>query len=206
MGGDSLPGREPSRAERQPLERQRPNVKLKLLRLATLAAVTVLAAVAAATAGAPPPSRVFGHIYVNDNTAVVNTIAAFDRHADGTLTPMPGSPFVAGGVGAGEGLASQGSLQLSSDVAEQAQLVDKAELDRRRGQAGAADRDALVGRVERRSSLLGHRRFGEPGVALDAVECAAEDDLRDRAPDVGERGPELVSRSDGSVSHTNIVS
>jgi hypothetical protein len=51
MGGDSLPGREPSRAERLPLERQRPNVKLKLLRLATLAAVTVLAAVAAATVG-----------------------------------------------------------------------------------------------------------------------------------------------------------
>src|SRR5207249_3172251 len=54
------------------------------------------------------------------------------------------------------------------------------------------DRDVLVGRVERRSSLLGHRRLGEPGVALDAVERAAEDDLRDRAPDVGERGPELA--------------
>src|SRR5919109_1096232 len=37
-----------------------------------------------------------------------------------------------------------------------------------------------------------HRRLGEPGVALDAVERAAEDDLRDRAPDVGERAPELV--------------
>src|SRR5215216_4452246 len=77
-------------------------------------------------------------------------------------------------------------------IAEHAQLVDEAELDRRRGQAGAADRDVLVSRVERRSGLLGHRRLGEPGVALDAVERAAEDDLRDRAPDVGERGPELV--------------
>ena len=40
-------------------------------------------------------------------------------------------------------------------IAEQAQLVDEAELDRGRGQAGAADRDVLVGRVERRSGLLG---------------------------------------------------
>jgi len=39
-------------------------------------------------------------------------------------------------------------------IAEHAQLVDKAELDSRRGQAGAADRDILVGRVERRSGLL----------------------------------------------------
>jgi hypothetical protein len=72
------------------------------------------------------------------------------------------------------------------------QLGDKAELDRCRGQAGTADRDVLVGRVERRSGLLGHRRVSEPVVALDAVERAAEDDLRDRAPGVGERGPQLV--------------
>jgi hypothetical protein len=43
----------------------------------------------------------------------VNTIGAFDRHADGTLTPMPGSPFAAGGVGTGKAIASQGALQLS---------------------------------------------------------------------------------------------
>jgi 6-phosphogluconolactonase len=36
-------------------------------------------------------------------------------HADGTLTPMPGSPFAAGGVGIGKAIASQGALQLSSD-------------------------------------------------------------------------------------------
>src|SRR3954470_18986131 len=59
-------------------------------------------------------------------------------------------------------------------------------------QAGAADPDIVVGRVERRSDLLGQRRLGEPGVALDAVERAAEDDLRDRAPDVGERGVGLT--------------
>src|SRR5215212_3824807 len=77
-------------------------------------------------------------------------------------------------------------------MSEHAQLVDEAELERLRGQAGAADRDVLVGRVERRGGLLGQWRLGEPGVALDAVERAAEDDLRDRAPDICERGPELV--------------
>src|SRR5437868_5616635 len=40
-------------------------------------------------------------------------------------------------------------------MAEQAQLVDEAELDRLRGHAGAADLDVLVGRFERRGGLLG---------------------------------------------------
>jgi 6-phosphogluconolactonase len=60
-------------------------------------------------------SGVVGHVYVNNNTRGVNTIGAFDRHADGTLKPMPGSPFLAGGAGTGTGLASQGALQRSSD-------------------------------------------------------------------------------------------
>jgi 6-phosphogluconolactonase (cycloisomerase 2 family) len=54
-------------------------------------------------------------VYVNDNTTGANTIGAFDRHADGTLTPEPGSPFAAGGAGTGAGLASQGALQISPD-------------------------------------------------------------------------------------------
>src|SRR5829696_294569 len=91
-------------------------------------------------------------------------------------------------------------------VAEDAQLVDEAELDRRRGQAGTADRDVLVRRVERRGDLLGQRRLGEPGVALEAVERAAEDDLRDGAQTSANSAPSSLSRSDGSVSHTNIVS
>src|SRR5271167_1289677 len=60
-------------------------------------------------------SFVVGHAYVNDNTAVSNTVAGFDRHADGSLTPIPGSPFLTGGAGSGAGLASQGAIQLSSD-------------------------------------------------------------------------------------------
>ena len=60
-------------------------------------------------------SPVVGYTYVNDNTAGANTIAGFDRHADGSLTPIPGSPFTAGGTGLGAGLASQGAIQATAD-------------------------------------------------------------------------------------------
>ena len=81
-----------------------------------LGLVAAAAAVAAVPASASADtSQVVGHVYVDDNTAGTNTIGAFDRHADGTLTPEPGSPFPAGGAGTGAGLASQGALQLSAD-------------------------------------------------------------------------------------------
>ena len=79
----------------------------------SIVVASALAALPAGSAASAP--GVVGHVYVNDNTTGVNTIGAFDRHADGTLTPMAGSPFVAGGAGTGTGLASQGSLQMSSD-------------------------------------------------------------------------------------------
>ena len=82
-----------------------------VLGLATAAALAVPAS-ASASADASP---VVGHVYVNDNTKGTNTIGAFDRHADGTLTPEAGSPFAAGGAGTGAGLASQGALQFSAD-------------------------------------------------------------------------------------------
>jgi 6-phosphogluconolactonase (cycloisomerase 2 family) len=76
----------------------------------------ILAAVAAISlAQSAAASDVVGHVYVNDNTAGVNTIAAFDRHADGTLTPLAGSPFAAGGAGTGTIVGSQGALQVSGD-------------------------------------------------------------------------------------------
>jgi 6-phosphogluconolactonase (cycloisomerase 2 family) len=56
-----------------------------------------------------------GYVYVNANTARENTIAAFDRHADGTLTPLPGSPFAAGGAGTGETIGSQDALRVTLD-------------------------------------------------------------------------------------------
>jgi 6-phosphogluconolactonase len=73
--------------------------------------------VAGGAAAAPDAhaSAVVGHVYVNDNTAPLNTVAGFDRHADGSLTAMAGSPFAAGGSGTGHPDASQGSLQLSAN-------------------------------------------------------------------------------------------
>ena len=56
--------------------------------------------IAAASASAST-SPIVGHVYVNDNTAGANTVAGFDRHANGTLTAVPGSPFQAGGAGTG---------------------------------------------------------------------------------------------------------
>jgi 6-phosphogluconolactonase len=72
------------------------------------------AAAFAAGGGAAAPD-VVGHVYVNDNTAGTNTIGAFDRHADGSLTPLDGSPFDAGGAGTGAGIGSQGALQVTDD-------------------------------------------------------------------------------------------
>ena len=87
-----------------------------ILGLAAAAAVAVPAAASAsAGASAAGVSPVVGHVYVNDNTAGTNTIGAFDRHADGSLTPEAGSPFVAGGAGTGAGLASQGAIQITPD-------------------------------------------------------------------------------------------
>ena len=56
-----------------------------------------------------------GHVYVNNNTAGHNTVSAFDRNADGTLTPVAGTPFDAGGAGVGKPTGSAGAIQLSSD-------------------------------------------------------------------------------------------
>lgn len=70
---------------------------------------------AAASPATPQASRVVGHVYVNDNSAPVNSVAGFDRHADGSLTAIPASPFAVGGSGTGHADASQGSLQLSAD-------------------------------------------------------------------------------------------
>jgi 6-phosphogluconolactonase len=100
--------------------------------LAALVAAGFIAAVGAASVAdhgapgfGPPPgfanpggfggSRVVGQVYIDDNTSPTNTVAGYDRHADGTLTPIPGSPFVVGGSGTGAGIASQGALQVSSD-------------------------------------------------------------------------------------------
>jgi 6-phosphogluconolactonase (cycloisomerase 2 family) len=88
---------------------------LRLAAAAAALAVPATLAVPASASALDHSSRVTGHVYVNDNTAGTNTIAAFDRHEDGTLTPEAGSPFTAGGAGTGSGLASQGALQITPD-------------------------------------------------------------------------------------------
>ena len=87
---------------------------MRLFRLSLIAAALTAGLTLAATVASAAPG-VVGQLYVNDNTAGVNTIAGFDRHPDGQLTPIPGSPFAAGGAGTGHGIGSQGALQLSAD-------------------------------------------------------------------------------------------
>jgi 6-phosphogluconolactonase len=89
-------------------------------RVSALAAGLTVAVTGVAAAHASPgsdhhrPSPVVGHLYVNDNTAPANTIAGFDRHADGSLTAIPGSPFATGGAGTGAVIGSQGALQMTA--------------------------------------------------------------------------------------------
>ena len=81
--------------------------------LTSLGAIAATASLGVLPAHADQP--VVGHAYVNDNTAGQNTVAVFDRHSDGSLTPTAGSPFAIGGAGAGGGLGSQGAIQASAD-------------------------------------------------------------------------------------------
>jgi 6-phosphogluconolactonase len=85
----------------------------RLLALTASLTLTAGAGVASASTAAHhrAGSAVVGHLYVNDNTAHANTIAGYDRHADGSLSPIPGSPFTAGGAGTGAAIGSQGALQ-----------------------------------------------------------------------------------------------
>ena len=82
-----------------------------VLGVAAAGAVAVPASASASIGGAP----FVGHVYVNDNTKGTNTIAGFGELPDGSLTPLPGSPFPAGGAGSGTGLADQGAIQITPD-------------------------------------------------------------------------------------------
>jgi 6-phosphogluconolactonase len=88
----------------------------KRLRPAVVAAVAAAAvAVPTSAFGSTVASPVVGYTYLDGNTAPANTIDGFARHADGSLTPLAGSPFRAGGAGLGSGLASQGAIQVTAD-------------------------------------------------------------------------------------------
>src|SRR5205823_12307359 len=89
----------------------------RLLRFGVLATVIALSIIGSGAIASARTSHgdTVGHVYVNNNTAGINSISGFDRHADGTLTPIPGSPFDIGGAGMGAPTGSQGSLELSAD-------------------------------------------------------------------------------------------
>ena len=80
-----------------------------------LAAAAATVAVPTSASASTVTSPVVGYTYVDGNTAPANTIDGFARHADGSLTPLAGSPFSAGGAGLGSGLASQGAIQVTAD-------------------------------------------------------------------------------------------
>jgi len=91
-------------------------VPLQLILVAVVGLMTLgVAGPATAASARFNQSPAVGHVYVNANTARENTIAAFDRHADRTLTPLPGSPFAAGGAGTGDTVGSQDALRVTSD-------------------------------------------------------------------------------------------
>jgi 6-phosphogluconolactonase len=110
-GRTALPARDARRQARQVLRQGRAGALI--LGLAAAAAISVPASASASTSTGASP--VVGHVYVNDNTKGANTIGAFDRHADGSLTLVAGSAFAAGGAGTGTGLASQGAIQITPD-------------------------------------------------------------------------------------------
>ncbi len=133
-----------------------------LLRRSALLAF-VFAGAAAATAGAHDRT-VAGHVYINDNTAGANTISAFDRHADGSLTRMPGSPFQTGGAGTGAGIGSQGALQ-SADHGHYLLAVD------------AGSNQISVLRVRPDGSLRSLRRGPFDSGGAEPVSIAVHDQL-----------------------------
>ena len=89
---------------------------LRLARRMALSA-SLLAILAGSATGvlASSPNPVVGHLYVDNNSAVHNSVAGFNRHLDGTLTPLPGSPFPTGGAGTGTPIGSAGAIQFSAD-------------------------------------------------------------------------------------------
>lgn len=142
---------------------------MKALRFGALLTVAAASAIAltggaAASSAAPQGSRVVGQVYVDDNTAPVNTVAGWDRHADGSLTPIAGSPFAVGGAGGGAANASQGSLQLSDD-GRYLLVVD------------AGSNQISVLRIKSDGSLMAAAGSPVSSGGVDPVSIAVHDDL-----------------------------
>ena len=86
-----------------------------MFRMRTLVlGVSVLAMLAlAAAANASSSDNSPGAVYTLTNSPAGNAVVAYNRAADGTLTPQ--GTFPTGGAGAGTGLGSQGAVVLSED-------------------------------------------------------------------------------------------
>lgn len=80
-----------------------------------LVAVLVLFSLLIGSFGAVAASSgTTGAVYTLTNSAAGNAIQAYDRAADGSLTPV--GLFPTGGLGSGTGLGSQGAIVLSQDT------------------------------------------------------------------------------------------
>ena len=85
-----------------PAERRRyrnPASSVPLCWLAALALGGLTPGAASAQGPGPGRERVRNVVYVKSNDPAGNAIFAFRRHDDGSLTPLAGSPFPAGGTG-----------------------------------------------------------------------------------------------------------
>ncbi|HZP57935.1 MAG TPA: beta-propeller fold lactonase family protein [Dehalococcoidia bacterium] len=137
----------------------------RLIRSGALAGVLALSLLGgSAFASAQKAPDVRGHVYVNNNTAGTNTISGFDRHADGSLTPIAGSPFAIGGAGTGAAIGSQGALQLSAD-GRFLIAVD------------AGSNEISVARIKHDGSLQAVQRTPVPSFGTTPVSIAVHGDL-----------------------------
>lgn len=80
-----------------------------------IAGTSAVAPIASAHGQHAHAKSVIGRVYVDDNTAGANTVAGFSERVDGSLTPLPGSPFAIGGAGNGAITGSSGALQVTAD-------------------------------------------------------------------------------------------
>ena len=62
------------------------------------------------------PPQVRNFVYTNDNIAGPNTVSGFAVAASGELTPVPGSPFLTGGTGAGLALSGANRIAVSGNL------------------------------------------------------------------------------------------
>ena len=99
--------------------------------LAALAALAALAIAGPAAAADAP-----GSAYVLSNSPFGNAVLAYDRSADGSLTPA--GSFPTGGPGTGAGLGSQGAVVLAAATSSSSPLTPAATRSRRSRSARTA--------------------------------------------------------------------